>query len=186
VEKKTGGDVVFFPSYRYLQEVAARYAERTNEDQLICQSAGMTDAEREAFLDCFTNQCEGTLVGFAVLGGAFGEGIDLIGERLSGAVIVGIGLPQVCPEREIIRAYYDAQNGRGFEYAYLYPGINKVLQAAGRVIRTDADRGIVLLIDERFSQQRCRRLLPQWWKPIQTVRTPEAIAACSREFWRED
>ena len=184
VEAKPGNYLAFFPSYRYLDEVSGRYGEQYGEVQLIRQSARMTDTEREEFLACFTTQPQGTLVGFAVLGGAFGEGIDLTGERLSGAVIVGIGLPQVCPERNTIRTYYEEKNGMGFEYAYLYPGMNKVLQAAGRVIRTDEDRGVVLLIDERFSQPRCRKLLPDWWKPVKTVRGVAAIQASVLNFWR--
>lgn len=182
-ETRPGNYLVFFPSYRYLEEVKARLTQRNSNVERLYQSSTMTDAERSAFLDRFSNQPEGTLIGFAVLGGAFGEGIDLVGERLCGVVVVSIGLPQLGLERNLIRQFHNAENGMGFEYAYLYPGINKVLQAAGRVIRTDSDKGVVLLIDERFTQPRCQRILPSWWQPIKVVRGAAAIQATSREFW---
>jgi DNA excision repair protein ERCC-2 len=121
----------------------------------LVQAREMDDAGRAEFLDRFSEQNHQTLVGFAVMGGIFGEGIDLVGERLSGAIIVGVGLPAICPERDLIRNYFD-ERGTGFDFAYRYPGINRVLQAAGRVIRTDQDRGALLLVDQRF----CRSWLP--------------------------
>jgi len=125
----------------------------------------------------------GTLVGFAVLGGIFGEGIDLAGERLVGSIIVGVGLPQVCLEREIIKNWFDKDNRLGFEYAYVYPGMNKVLQAAGRVIRTETDKGIVLLIDDRFSQFRYKRLFPPEWLGAENVKTSRCLSDKARRFW---
>jgi DNA excision repair protein ERCC-2 len=117
-------------------------------------------ADRSAFLDRFSRDNPETLVGFAVMGGIFGEGIDLVGERLSGAVIVGVGLPGISLEKELIRDYYETALGAGFEFAYMYPGINRVLQAAGRVIRSESDRGVVLLIDQRFGTVRYHALFP--------------------------
>ena len=124
----------------------------------------MSEEERAVYLEQFRVDNAGTLVGFAVLGGIFGEGIDLVGDRLVGVIIVGVGLPQVCMERELIRRYYQATLGAGFEYAYLYPGWNRVLQAAGRVIRSEQDRGMVVLIDRRFTEKRYERLWPVWWR----------------------
>ena len=126
---------------------------------------GMSEPEREAFLAAFAVEHGETLVGFAVMGGIFGEGIDLVGDRLIGAVIVGVGLPQLCVERDLIRDYFQEQTGAGFDYAYTFPGMNRVLQAIGRVIRSETDRGVVLLIDARFAEPRYRRLFPAWWQP---------------------
>ena len=120
----------------------------------------MTEPERDAFLAAFSVEHGETLVGFAVLGGIFGEGVDLVGERLIGAVIVGVGLPQLCVEKNLIRDYFQQQNAMGFEYAYTFPGMNRVLQAIGRVIRSETDHGVVLLIDARFNETRYRRLFP--------------------------
>jgi DNA excision repair protein ERCC-2 len=124
-----------------------------------------------------------TLVGFAVMGGVFGEGIDLVGDRLIGAVIVGVGLPQLCVERDLIRDYFQEQTGAGFDYAYTFPGMNRVLQAIGRVIRSETDRGVVLLIDARFSEQRYRRLFPAWWETAR-ARNSDEIRSALAGFWR--
>jgi DNA excision repair protein ERCC-2 len=170
VRAKVGNYLVYFPSYRYLREVHARFCDRNPQATVLAQNEHMSDRDREEFLDAFSRFGERTLVGFAVLGGVFGEGIDLTGERLSGVVIVGVGLPQICAEREIIREYFNGENGRGFEYAYMYPGMNKVLQAAGRVIRSETDRGVILLIDERFQRYAYRELFPPEWRPLHMVR----------------
>ncbi len=129
----------------------------------MVQKQGMYEIEREIFLERFDNHGQSTLVAFAVMGGIFAEGIDLEGEKLNGVIIVGTGLPMICPENEMIREYYDQTMGRGFDYAYVYPGMNRVLQAAGRVIRTENDRGFVILVDTRFAGARYRRLFPSWW-----------------------
>ncbi len=131
----------------------------------------MSEEERNAFLEQFSAGNEFTLVGFAVMGGVFGEGIDLLGDRLSGAAIGGVGLPQICLEREIIRDYFQKMINRGFEYSYMYPGMNKVMQAAGRVIRTETDKGIILLIDERFALAQYRRLLPKHWRNAKYIKS---------------
>jgi DNA excision repair protein ERCC-2 len=142
----------------------------------------MTEAERETFIAAFRAEWPGTLVGFAVMGGVFGEGIDLVGEHLIGAVIVGVGLPQLCVERDLIRDFFQELNGDGFSYAYTFPGMNRVLQAIGRVIRSETDRGIVLLLDQRFRESRYRKLFPDWWQ-IKRVRSAEAIGRAARQFW---
>ena len=157
---QVGNYLVFFPSYAYLAAVLELLKERLPEEQLLVQDRGMTEAEREAFLAQFSADNQETLIGFAVMGGIFGEGIDLVGERLIGAVVVGVGIPQLGLERDLIKDYFDQHNGSGFAYAYQYPGFNRVLQATGRVIRTETDRGIIVLIDERFTHARYRRLFP--------------------------
>ena len=126
--------------------------------------------------------CGRTLVGFAVMGGIFGEGIDLVGDRLIGAIIVGVGLPQLCVERDLIRDYFQVRCGAGFDYAYTFPGMNRVLQAIGRVIRSETDRGVALLIDARFAEARYRRLFPRWWQPAR-VRSVREIAEAVDRFW---
>ena len=150
--QKKGNYMVFFPSYRLMEDVYQVYQDEFSVSWVRCisQHASMTELEREEFLEEFTEETEETLVGFCVMGGIFSEGIDLIGDRLIGAAVVGTGLPQVNCEREILKGYYDEKGEQGFDYAYRYPGMNKVLQAAGRVIRTKEDTGAILLMDEPF------------------------------------
>jgi DNA excision repair protein ERCC-2 len=178
-----GNYLVFFPSYAYLAAVLERLKERVPESQLLVQDRGMNDAERETFLAQFSNGNQETLVGLAVMGGIFGEGIDLVGDRLIGAVVVGAGVPQVCLERDLIKDYFDRQNTSGFAYAYQYPGFNRVLQATGRVIRTEADRGIIVLIDERFTHARYRQLFPTHWRGLQVGRNTGEIRDKLKNFW---
>jgi DNA excision repair protein ERCC-2 len=180
---KEGNYLVYFPSYNYLQEVYLRFREQYPEVRVICQTSGMAEEDREEFLEEFAARPEQTLVGFALMGGIFGEGIDLIGDRLSGAIVVGVGLPQIGLEREIIRSYYETTSGQGYEFAYMYPGLNKVLQAVGRVIRTEEDRGIVLLIDERFSLRPYKQLFPEEWKEIHYVANADLIRKTIGNFW---
>ncbi|WP_138763004.1 ATP-dependent DNA helicase [Pseudomonas lactis] len=158
---QSGNYLAFFSSFDYLQQVAQLMAERHPQIELWLQARGMAEAERQAFLDQFTHHSQG--IGFAVLGGAFGEGIDLPGARLIGAFIATLGLPQLNPVNEQIKARMGAVFGAGYDYTYLYPGIQKVVQAAGRVIRSPQDRGVVMLIDDRFGESRVRQLLPRWW-----------------------
>lgn len=185
VQGKTGNYLVFFPSYRYMQSVHEQMALLYPNLDVRMQTSGMTEIERESYLALFNSENTDVLIGFAVMGGLFGEGIDLVGDRLLGAVVVGVGLPQVCLERELIRGYFSDRDVDGFAYAYMFPGMNRVLQAAGRVIRTPEDRGAVLLIDQRFGHSRYRRLFPTWWQSAQRVRKPEEIAETVRAFWRE-
>ncbi|KRP71752.1 ATP-dependent DNA helicase [Pseudomonas paralactis] len=159
--EQPGNYLAFFSSFDYLQQVAQLLAERHPQIALWLQSRGMAEAERQAFLDQFTQHSQG--IGFAVLGGAFGEGIDLPGARLIGAFIATLGLAQLNPVNEQMKARMGAIFGAGYDYTYLYPGIQKVVQAAGRVIRSQQDRGVVMLIDDRFGEARVRQLLPRWW-----------------------
>ena len=213
-EAKQGNYFVFFSSYKMLQDVAAVLEERlaempgnglpeweegTADDgpeadgnrkgrvALHKQKTNMTETEREEFLGQFAEESNGTHIGLCVLGGIFGEGIDLKGERLIGAVIVGTGLPLVCEERELFRRYYDEQeeSGRdGFSCAYLYPGMNKVQQAAGRVIRTMEDKGAILLLDDRFAGNQYVSLFPKEWYPYETV-TSATVSERVQVFWAE-
>ncbi len=124
----------------------------------------MAEAEREAFLAEFTPDAAETLVGFAVLGGIFSEGVDLIGDRLNGVVVVGVGLPQLGYERNLIKDHFYKKEKNGYDYAYVYPGMNKVLQAGGRLIRSESDHGTIVLVDDRFLQRTYQTLLPQEWR----------------------
>lgn len=178
-----GNYLVFFPSYVYLAAVLELLKERLPERQLLVQDRAMTEAEREAFLAQFSASNQETLVGLAVMGGIFGEGIDLVGERLIGVVVVGVGIPQLGLERDLIKDYFDHQTGSGFAYAYQYPGFNRVLQATGRVIRTEADRGIIVLIDERFTHTRYRHLFPTHWRGFQVVQNTSEIKDKLARFW---
>jgi DNA excision repair protein ERCC-2 len=144
----------------------------------------MSEPEREAFLSRFSKDNPQTLVGFAVMGGVFGEGIDLVGNRLVGAVVVGVGLPGIGLERELIKEYFTTNLNAGFEYAYLYPGINRVLQAAGRVIRTEKDRGVVLLIDQRYARYQYKTLLREEWDPAR-VHNAQQLTEGLQKFWEQ-
>jgi Rad3-related DNA helicase len=160
--RQPGNYLVFCSSFDYLGKIADAFVERDPAIPCWRQERGMEEAARAAFLERFTE--DGSGIGFAVLGGAFGEGIDLPGRRLIGAFIATLGLPQVNPVNEQFRQRMDAAFGSGYDYAYLYPGLQKVVQAAGRVIRSRSDRGVLYLIDERYARGQVRRLLPQWWR----------------------
>ncbi|NML17608.1 ATP-dependent DNA helicase [Azohydromonas caseinilytica] len=161
-DERPGNYLAFFSSYGYLRQVAERFAAERPDIPTWTQARGMSEAEQAAFIECFTEGGRG--VGFAVLGGAFSEGIDLAGERLIGAFVATLGLPQVNPVNEQFRERLQAQFGAGFDHAYLYPGLQKVVQAAGRVIRGPEDRGVLHLLDERFDWAEVRALLPGWWR----------------------
>lgn len=166
VRNRKGNYLLFFPSYEMMEKVFEIFEGSGTAAGCICklQNPHMTEEEREEFLEAFEGAQEESLLGFCVMGGVFSEGIDLARERLIGAVIVGTGLPKVCIEREILKQYFDDKGLGGFDYAYLYPGMNKVLQSAGRVIRTAEDKGCVLLLDERFEKAEYQRLFPREWK----------------------
>jgi DNA excision repair protein ERCC-2 len=184
VGQKTGNYLVFFPSYEYMMMVFEAFQTDCPDGEVIIQAPGMSEPEREEFLDRFGRENHKSLVGFAVMGGIFGEGIDLVGERLSGAVVVGVGLPGISLEKELIRDYFADHHNAGFEYAYQYPGINRVLQAAGRVIRTETDRGVVLLIDQRYGTHRYRSHFPGEWNPVK-VQSREKLAQALKKFWNQ-
>jgi len=181
---KKGNFLVFFPSHKYLQQVYRFFALKNPDMDCIAQKSRMSDAERRCFIEEFTEDRENTLVAFAVMGGIFGEGIDLRGEKLSGAVIVGVGYPQICLEREIIKEYFTQTLGTGYEYAYVYPGMIKVMQAAGRVIRSPEDRGVVLLVDERFGYPSYQSLFPPEWAHARKI-TSSTLSPLLKAFWKK-
>lgn len=158
---RPGNYLAFFSSFDYLQQVAELLAREHPQIPLWLQSRGMDEASRLGFLQQF--RAEGQGIGFAVLGGAFGEGIDLPGSKLIGAFVATLGLPQLNPLNEQMKQRMARLFGSGYDYTYLYPGLQKVVQAAGRVIRSQADRGVLMLIDDRFAEPRVRQLLPSWW-----------------------
>ena len=183
--EKFGNYLVFFPSYAFLREVRSAFEERWLDDTTVCavQKQRMREEEREAFLALFEETTdERRLVAFCVMGGIFSEGIDLTRDRLIGVIVVGTGLPQVCSEREIMKEHFTAAGENGYDYAYRFPGMNKVLQAAGRVIRTQEDVGVVALLDERFRTPQYRRLFPAEW--TECTETPtEALGRQVSRFW---
>ena len=184
VWQRQGNYMVFFPSYRLMEDVLQVYEEECSVDwvRCVCQTPDMTEQEREGFLEEFQER-EGTLVGFCVLGGIFSEGVDLTGESLIGAVIVGTGLPQIGSQREILKEYYDKKNHCGFDYAYRYPGMNKVLQAAGRVIRTKEDKGVILLLDDRFWDRDYQEIFPREWQDRTGCRL-DTVEGAVETFWK--
>ena len=184
--QRQGNYMVFFPSYQYMDQVVNLWREREEEGltgiRLIIQSSRMDEGEKEEFLDNFEAEGKDTLVAFCVMGGIFSEGIDLKADRLIGVMVVGTGLPMVCVEQEILKGYFDEKNGHGFDYAYQYPGMNKVMQAAGRVIRTMDDRGVVVLMDDRFLWSEYQALFPREWQPYCVV-TAGNVGQVVKEFW---
>lgn len=182
-EQKKGNYMAFFPSYRFLEEVHTCFLECVDHEvDSICQVSYMDEEQREEFLEEFEQEREKSLVAFCVMGGIFSEGIDLTDDKLIGAVIAGTGLPQVCTEREILKQYFNAADMEGFDYAYLYPGMNKVLQSAGRVIRTESDRGVILLLDDRFRAMRYREVFPREWQQYQ-LGSVKNLEQEIRTFW---
>jgi len=188
IQARKGNYIVFFPSYRFMTDVHSCFVERVRREdarediECILQSQYMSEEAREIFLENFEEERDYSLVGFCVMGGIFAEGIDLVEDKLIGAIIVGTGLPQVCCEREILKQHFDERGMPGFDFSYLYPGMNKVLQAAGRVIRTDADRGMILLLDERFMGNRYREVFPREWNDISNCRI-DTLRARLEKFW---
>ncbi len=169
LKDRTGNHMIFFPSFEYLQQIMPRIENELNNKgvksfKVVSQITDMTNTEKEEFLKCFSEPYNGLLIGAAVLGGHFGEGIDLTGDKLTGVVIVGVGLPKISPERQILSNYYSERFGDGFSFAYRFPGWQKVLQAVGRVIRTETDTGFALLIDSRLANPEYTMLFPEHWK----------------------
>ncbi|EKK3340527.1 ATP-dependent DNA helicase [Listeria innocua] len=183
---KKGNYLFFFPSFQYLETAFELFSEKYPEVRAQKQQSFMNEAEREEFLAAFETGREETFVGFCVLGGVFSEGVDLRGERLIGTAIVGVGLAQMNVESDLIKDYYNETIGRGFDYAYQIPGMNKVLQAVGRVIRGDKDQGVVLLIEERFATDRYKALFPAHWNHARTVKNTLQIEREVNEFWRNN
>lgn len=169
--QKTGNYFAFFPSFAYMNEVYELFKERHPEIKTLIQRTSLTEEQRDDYLDEFDEDPTETLVAFAVSGGIFSEGVDLVGSRLSGAVIIGVGLPQICFERNVIKEFYDKRENSGYDYAYLFPGFNRVMQAAGRVIRSETDKGFVILADSRYGTEDYRSLFPPEWKNFSVAKT---------------
>ena len=188
VKAKMGNYLIFFPSYRFMEDVYQEFTQLLASDEeemeLVIQQKHMDEEERENFLRAFEMGREKSLIGFGVLGGIFSEGIDLTNEKLIGTLIIGTGLPQVCNEREILKSYFDQKGLYGFDYAYRYPGMNKVLQAAGRVIRTEDDRGVILLLDERFQREKGKEIFPKEWADCERCRL-DIVEEKIRLFWKK-
>ena len=186
VSAKAGNYLVYFPSYDYMEKVLAQFLDKYPTVPHVVQQRNMRVREREAFLDFFKED-EGKLrVGFCVLGGSFSEGVDLPGNRLIGAIVVGVGIPGLSNERNILRDYYENKCERGYDYAYTYPGMNRVLQAAGRVIRTEDDRGVVVLIDSRYAEEPYLHLYPRHWEGITAAANAGALSRRLAQFWASD
>jgi len=177
IHKKKGNYLVFFPSYDYMNKVYTVFSENFPHVKTLLQQSTMTEEERTAFLEQFDENNAETLVGFTVLGGIFSEGIDLKGDRLIGSIIISVGIPMINSRQDQIRDYFNRKNNQGYDYAYVYPGMNKVLQAAGRVIRTETDSGIVILIDNRFATEKYRAMFPAHWTNLQVVSTTSELDA---------
>lgn len=189
VSVKTGNYLVFFPSYQMLytifEYITKSFDDTDDRIRFFLQDTGMSEEDREEFLSHFEDDPKTTAIGLCVMGGIFGEGIDLKKERLIGAVLVGTGLPMVCTENELFKNYFDQKNRNGFSYAYQFPGMNKVLQAAGRVIRTTEDRGAILLLDDRFLQTDYQNLFPQEWFPFE-VTSINTLEEKLKHFWDKE
>ena len=190
IRARHGNYIVFFPSYSFMESVLKQYEEYFEDGDILLlkQNPRMNESEREDFLkmfsDSLTDKSFKSLLGLCVMGGIFSEGIDLKGDNLIGSIIVGPGLPMVSDEREILKTKYEEEGFNGYDYAYRYPGMNKVLQAAGRVIRTEEDRGVVLLLEERFNQTHYTRLFPREWSGYRQVSVSNVKSEILR-FWEE-
>ena len=176
--------MVFCPSFEYLEILSQAFIEKFPKLHVLVQRRDMTAGEKSEFLEAFKASDGKYLVGFCVLGGIYSEGVDLAGDSLIGAVVVGIGMPQLSYEREAMREYFGDKYEAGTEYAYLYPGMNKVFQAAGRVIRTENDRGVIVLIDDRFRDPIYKKSIPALWHGMKYVGDAKELKERIEGFWR--
>ena len=184
VSCKAGNYIVFFPSYKYMSEVQKEFERKYPKVKVFAQENNMTYAQKEEFLLNFKDDTGVLRIGFCVLGGSFSEGIDLPGSRLIGTIIVGVGLPGISSERNIMKEYFDNTREGGYDYAYTYPGMNRILQAAGRVIRTETDRGVVVLLDDRYATEQYKMMFPLHWSHAKYVHSAQDLAGKVREFWK--
>lgn len=185
VSARPGNYIVYFPSYSFMDEVKKHFERKFPNVKLIAQQKGMGRAERERFLSEFKEDTGKLRIGFCVLGGSFSEGVDLPGNKLIGTVIVGVGLPGLSNENNIIKEYYDIKSECGYDYAYTFPGMNNILQAAGRVIRTDTDKGIVILVDDRYGEAKYKLLFPPQWSHMIYTGDPVSLANSVKKFWEK-
>ena len=186
VSANPGNYIAYFPSYSCMESVLSVFSRKYPKVEIVVQKQGMSIREKEEFLSAFREDAGHLRVGFCVLGGAFAEGVDLPGSRLIGSVIFGVGLPGLSNERNMIQEYFETeQNGMGYDYAYTFPGMNNVLQAAGRVIRRAEDRGVVVLVDDRYVTPKYRALFPEHWQNIQYAGNAQSLAEIMRRFWKK-
>ncbi len=183
VRAKAGNYIAYFPSYVCLEGVQKAFCRKYPKVEVVIQKQGMGYQEKEEFLQAFRDDVGHLRIGFCVLGGAFSEGVDLPGSRLIGTIIFGVGLPGLSNERNIVQEYFDQTIGQGYDYAYTYPGMNHVLQAVGRVIRKDSDRGVAVLVDDRYGTPKYRSLFPKHWKNVQYAGNAKSLAEITRRFW---
>ena len=186
VSAKRGNYMVFSPSFEYCEALSRAFSAKYPKIKTLTQRKNMTLEEKRDFIDAFKEEDESYLIGFCVMGGIYAEGIDLVGDSLIGAVIVGIGMPSLSYEREAIAAYYEEKYEEGKQFAYIYPGMNRVFQAAGRVIRTETDRGVIVLIDDRFDDPIYKKSLPGLWQGVKFIDDPKKLKDILVEFWNED
>jgi len=184
VSRRHGNYIAYFPSYECLEGVYSAFVKKYPAVSTIVQKRGMTFSQKEEFLNYFKNDSGVLRVGFCVLGGSFSEGVDLPGGRLIGTIIFGVGLPGLSTEKNIIRDYYENRAEVGYDYAYTYPGMNNVLQAAGRVIRTDADMGVVVLADDRYTEEKYKELFPEHWNDVKYANNASELAGIIQNFWK--
>ena len=184
VSAKRGNYMVFSPSFAYSEALAAAFQAKYPKIKVISQKKDMTAKEKSAFLDEFKKEDGSYLIAFCVMGGIYSEGVDLAGDSLIGAVIVGIGMPALSYEREAIAAYYEEKYEEGKQYAYIYPGMNRVFQAAGRVIRREDDRGVIVLIDDRFDDPIYKKSLPKLWEGVKFIGDAKTLREELDKFWR--
>ena len=183
IQGHVGNYFVYVPSYEYLENLTPYLVDK--DINLIIQERDMSEIDKTQFLSCFVDKPKKTTIGLAVVGGAFGEGIDLVAERLIGVAVIGVGLPQLCFERNLIRSYFDEQCGMGYLYSYVNPGINKVMQAVGRVIRSEKDRGVALLIDDRYLSKTYNDLFSEQWPQYKVATSIEDVKVEVENFWKK-
>lgn len=182
INRKEGNYMIFFPSYKYMHKVYEEYSSLYDTDNIVVQEQNMSENEHIDFINKFEGHKN--ITAFTVIGGAFSEGIDLTYDKLIGVVIIGTGIPQVCLERNLIKDLFDNKHNMGFEFAYMYPGFNKVLQASGRVIRTELDLGTLVLIDSRFNQSRYHNLFPEHWNKFNVINSTDKLISVQNRFWK--
>jgi len=186
ISARRGNYMIFSPSFAYSEALCKAFRAKYPKLRVISQTRDMNAAEKANFLDAFREENESYLVAFCVMGGIYSEGIDLAGDSLIGAIIIGIGMPALSYEREAIAAYYEDKYEEGKQYAYVYPGMNRVFQAAGRVIRREDDRGVIVLIDDRFDDPIYKKSLPKLWEGVKFIASPKELKADLEEFWKEE
>lgn len=186
VSGKKGNYILFFPSYAYLRKLEPLLLEAIENVNFVSQKRNMFNFERDDMISLFSEESDVSQVFLFVMGGIFGESIDLIGDLLSGVLVVGVGLPAIAPFNNILKSHYDMSFSNGFDYAYTYPGLNKVIQAVGRVIRTKTDRGVAILLDDRFTARKYLRLYPKFWSHLTVINDPEELTKMIKAFWCDE